>query len=408
MSIRERQIASATYSAGNTSLVDLPRDAVYHILSLSCFAGTFSEAQGTSGTGSTFVPGFPFTLMRQIRLLRNGSDVVWSGSGSQLAKEHYYLNKAHPRARLYKTASNVETLRTATTRGITIPANSDGIGACGGGFGLPSDDDSTQEISFDFQADLWLQNPSENSYYATLIDARKLATYQLEITWATAASQIAVTGTAATAQAASFSVNVMSLDQDNIGVEKEFGTYKRSQLSYSNLAYGSQNNQVLLPRGNFFGGIIFNTRAFKAGSTANAIEDNAVIQNIENRINSNFSLRKVDFRQLQAKNQADAGGRAQPWSTAQGEPQGWAYMDYLSAAHAAAELVPTYVMDQFDLQLSTFALASSQNGVTTASTNPIIDLLLQEVIPGVSVGGSAPRGAQAGSISATSAKPYSR
>src|SRR5574337_1195997 len=151
MSIRERQLNSVAYSSGNVTLVDIPRDAVYHWFSLACYGGTFSTVQGAAGTGPFLVPGFPFTLIKSLRLLRNGSDVVFQGSGEQLALEHYYLNKACPMATLYTTYANVETLVTATVRGITVPANSEGIGPMGGGFKGPDAANSTGVLSFDFQ-----------------------------------------------------------------------------------------------------------------------------------------------------------------------------------------------------------------------------------------------------------------
>ena len=64
--------------------------------------------------------------------------------------------------------------------------------------------------------------------------------------------------------------------------------------------------------------------------------------------------------------------------------------------------------DVFDILITTQAIGSATNGVTTGATLPIIDILTQEVIPGVSVGAGAPQGAQNGSIGKTSAKPYSR
>lgn len=408
MAIRERQLTTAAYSSGNTQLVDLPRDAVYHTLQLSCFGGSFATVQGAMGTGPTLVPGFPFTLIRNLRIIRNGSDVVWQGSGEQLAKEHYYMNKEFPLARLYTTAGNVETLRTATVRGITIPANSEGIGANGGGYTVPDAPAGTGTLSFDFQVEMWFQMGPDDAYYGTLVDARKLATFQAEITWASEASQIAVAGTANTSSSASFNVQFMSLDQDNLDVENDFGTFKRSALYVSNIPYNSSNQQILLPRGNFFQGVVIGTKAYKAGSSSNAIAENSVLSSIQNRINSNFYLRSVDFRQLQAKNQADAGGRSQAWATARGCPQGYAFLSYINAAQKAAEMVPTYVMDQFDFLVSTQDSASATNGATTAGTNPIIEMLIQEVIPGVSMAKNAPQGAASGSIAPTSAKPYAR
>lgn len=87
-------------------------------------------------------------------------------------------------------------------------------------------------------------------------------------------------------------------------------------------------------------------------------------------------------------------------------PQGWAYIDYPSAAQSKSELIPTYATDVFDLLLSINAIGGAQNGVTTAATNPVIDFLFEEVIPGVDTAANAPRGAQAGSSRRVSAKPY--
>lgn len=409
MSIRERQIGSVTFTSGGISLVDIPRDAVFHWLTLSCMGGSFTSVQGVSGTGPQLESNFPFSLIRQIRVLRNGSDVVFSGSGSQLAKEAYYLNKTHPFARLYTVSSQTETLRTATVRGVTVPANSQGIGSNCGGFTTPDAPSSTATLLFDLQTDLWFQMGADDAYYATLVDARKLASFQLEITWASVADVIALAGTANTSYACTATFNLLSMDQDNMDVDNSFGTFKRSTLNFNSFQYGSQNNQVILNRGNFYQGLIWQTRAYKNGASATvAAPENAVISTLENRINTNFSLRKVDFRQLQAKNVADAGGRQNAYHTAQGEPQGFAYLGYISAAQKASELVPTYVMDQFDVQVSMFASASQQNGTVASNTLPLIDIMLEEVIPGVSVGGNAPRGSQNGSINPTSAKPYAR
>lgn len=408
MAMRERQLGTATFSSGNISIVQLPRDAVYHTLQLSCFGGSFATVQGALGTGPNLVPGFPFTLIRQIRVIRNGSDVVAQYSGEQMAKEHYYLNGEFPKARLYTTSANVETLRTQTVRGITIPSNSDGIGSNSAAFTVPDAPAGTGTLSFDMQSDIYFQLGVDDAYYSTLVDSRKLASFDLEITWATEAAQIAAAGTANTSSAATMSLNILSLDQDNLEVKDEFMTFKRSTNSISNYAYGSSNNQLILPRGNFFYGMIMATRAYKVGSTVNPVAENAVIGQILNRINTNFQLRSVTFPQLQAKNVSDQGGRAQPWETSQGGPQGYAQMLYVNAGDRIAEMIPTYAMDMFDLQLAINAIGSAQNGVTTANTAPVLDFLYQEVIPSVSPGGSTPRGAMAGSIGSVSAKPYAR
>lgn len=403
--IRERQVQSTAYASGQTVLVDLPRDSVYHWISLSISGGTWTSVQGASGTGPTLEDSFPFSLMRNLRLIRNGSDVVWQGSGAQLAKEHYYLNRSAPFARLYTTTSNVETLRTVSSRGVTIPANADGIASNVGGFSVPAAPSSTAVLQFDMQVDLWLQLGVEDGYVTTLLDARPLATFQLEVTWSTSA-QVGIPGVANTSDTISATLSVLSIDQDNVDSDQPFGTFKRSSQQYSNLPYNSSNNQIILPRGNYFHGIIMQTQAYKAASTLIPLAENAVLGLVENRINTNFSLRKFTFAQEQGRNVSDYGGRAQPFAVAGGMPQGWAYLYYPVAGQKMSELVPTYVMDMFDLQIATQPSASAQNGATTGSTNPIINLMYQEVIPGVSVSSSAPRGAMAGSKGRTSAKPY--
>lgn len=406
MSIRERQLGSLAYSSGNTGRFQIPRDSVIHLFRLSVMGGTFSTVQGGSGTGPSLVPGFPFTLMRQVRVIRNGSDVVFSASGEQLAKEHFYLNNVHPQARLYTTTSNVETLITATVRGLTVPANGQGIGENLATFDAPDAPNSTGVLSFDFQADIMMQTGVDDDFYATCVDGRPLADFALEIDWMPESAQIAAAGTANTSNSASFSVQILSVDQDNVADGLAFGTFKRSQLSYSNFQYGSQNQQIVLPRGNLLYGLIWSTKAFKAGSTTNPIAENSVIQNLELRVNTNFSLKKQDFRQLQANNIADHGGRQNALGSAQGSPQGWATMPLTNATSELKEAIPTYAFDQLDVQVSTFALGSSTNGVTTASTLPTIDVLVEEVIPGVSISANAPQGAQAGSIARTSASFY--
>lgn len=404
--IRERILGSIPYSSGNISNIQIPRDSVYHSFQLAVKGGTFAVTQGVMGTGPTLVPGFPFTLIRGIRLIRNGSDVVFQGSGEQLAKHCYELNKSHPQARLYTTTSNVETLRTATVRGVTVPANSQGIGENVGGFTVPTAAASIGTLEFDFQLDLWMQLGVDNGWQTTLVDARPLSSFDLEITWASEAAQIAAVGTANTLNAAAFNLQLMSLDQDSVKGDTNFGTFKRSAIQYANIPYGSDNNQILLPRGNFFYAIQIGTKAYKTGSAVNPIAENSVLGQINNRINSNYYLRQVEFQKLQAKNMADFGGRQNAWGSAGGSPQGFATLNYVNAGQEFSELVTSYAMDQFDFQLSTQPLASATNGVTTASTNPVIDLLYQEVIPGVSKQGVGPQGSSAGSITKTSASTY--
>src|SRR5258706_10835385 len=135
--IRERQVQSASFTAGQSQVLDLPRDATYHILQLQ-FTGTYINIQGCGSTGVTFDDCFPFSILKNVRLIRNGSDVVFQGSGCLLAKEHYYLNETWPHARLYFMAASVETVMTSTAagnsgtgigaKGLNVPANDEGIG----------------------------------------------------------------------------------------------------------------------------------------------------------------------------------------------------------------------------------------------------------------------------------------
>ncbi|MEO8839782.1 MAG: hypothetical protein ABI351_13860 [Herbaspirillum sp.] len=407
--IRERQLGTLSYADGQTQLLDIPRDAVFHLLQFACHNGTLTTVgSGSTVTGPTLDTAFPFSLMRNIRLIRNGSDVVWQGSGAQLAKEHYYLNNRHPKARMFTTSSNVDTVLTGTFAGQTLPAVSNVIGENLVNFvGAALQTGSyTAVTNFSAQAELWLQmGLTGDNATASLVDARKLATFQLEVTWASVSS-ILVAGIANVSNTISASFQLLSIDQDNVNVTDDFATFKRSANTVANFPYGSGNQQVLLPRGNFWHGIIISTRAYKALSTSMSLPENNVLGTIDNRINSNFSLRKVDFNQLQAKNASNNKGRDAVPGLAGGSPMGWAMIEYTSAMEAANEMIPSYVMDQFDLQLQLQGSAAASNGATTASTNPVIDFLYQEVIPSVSVSSKAPQGAFSGSIGRTSAKPY--
>lgn len=404
---RERILASIPYVSGAVSRARLPNDAVYHQLQLAIFGGSVSSTYGLAPSGPAFESNFPFSLIRDMRIIRNGSDVVWQGSGAQLAKEHFYLNNSPAKARLYNTSSNVETLLTGTSRGITIPANSAGINANLVEFVGASSASVTQvSAQFDMQMELWFQlNLEGKASCNTLVDSRKLATFDIEITWA-AETSIMIAGTNNTANAVTATLQVMSIDQDNVSVKEEFGTFKRSAFQYSSFPYGSSNQQIMLARGNFWYGMLFQTRAYKTGSTTQLRPENSVLGNIQNRLNTNFQLKTVDFYSLQAKNISDNGGRAAVYDVAQGHPQGWGAIEYTKSLDNPGELIATYVTDVFDLLLQYQAITAATNGSTTASTLPVLDILTQEVIPGVTVAPNAPQGSQAGSIMGTSAKPY--
>ena len=407
---RERQLASIAYAAGQVSRARLPNDAVYHQLQFAITGGTVTSNFGLAPTGPVFDSRFPFSLIRDLRIIRNGSDVVWQGSGAQLAHEHFMLNNSAPMARLYTTTSNVETLKTGTSRGVTIPANSDGINANAVQFvgTATASTDGVIATQFDMQAEMWFQlNVDGRSSTNTLVDARKLSTFDIEITWADVSS-VMIPGTANTLNVVACTLQVLSIDQDNVSTEEDFGTFKRSAFQYSNLPYGSSNQQIMLARGNFWYGMLLETRAFKANSTIIPHAENAVLGSIQNRLNTNFQLRVADFEQLQRKNMSDGGGRHHPFDVAGCGPQGKAAIQYTSALDNPGEMIATYVTDVFDLLLSIQAIGASKNGVTTASTAPVIDILTQEVIPGVTVSAAAPQGAKNGSIGNTSAKPYVR
>jgi len=420
--IRERNIQSFTYAAGSSQVLDLPRDAVYHIIQLSC-AGVVTVAQPTTGTQCLFDDCFPFSLLKNLRLIRNGSDVVYQSNGCLLAKEHYYLNEIFPHARLYTISSSIETLLLSSTagalgaKGVTVPANDEGIGMTQVEFCTTTGATTANAtVNFDFQVDLYLQMGPSDLYFGSLVDARRLATFQLILDYA-AVADVTIPGSGQTVTI-SASGRVLSYDQDNIAVDIDYGTFKRSQLSISNLTYGSTNQQILLTRGNYYHGIIVDCLAAKSNSTVVLAHENAVLVSLINRINTNFQLRNANWEDLQRKNQADGCANA-AFSGSRGLPNGTGYIYYPCTGDRASELVPSHAFDQFDLlvQLASAttvtgpgnsAINGPENGATTASTNPTLNILLEEVIPGVSMGDSYPTAAQAGSRRATSAKPYAR
>lgn len=417
--IRERVLNSWTFAAGTSQAIDLPRDAVMHIIQIE---GTGSSTIVATGTGQVnFDDCFPFSVLKNIRLIRNGSDVVYQSSGCLLAKEHYYLNETFPHARLYTLATSVETLLLSSTsgalggKGVTVPANDEGIGMTQVSFASPTNaGTATTIVNFDFQMDLYLQMGPADLYYGTLVDARRLATFQMIFDYANVADVCLNTGNVVS-NAFVATGRILSYDQDNVSTDVDYGTFKRAQLSFSNLAYNSSNQQILLPRGNYYQGIIIDTLAFKSISTTTALHENGVLSLVLNRLNTNFQLRNANWEDLQRKNQADGCANA-AFSGSRGLPNGTAYLYYPSTGDRASELVPSQAFDTFDLLLNIAASGSTtppstgiggpENGATTASTNPILNILTEEIIPGVDMGSTYPTAAQAGSRRRTSAKPY--
>lgn len=406
---RQRQLGSIPYTAGQISRLRLPNDAVYHQIQFAVNNGSLvtTTTNGTN-TGCALAPDFPATLIRSARIIRNGGDIVWQGSGAQLFKEHMYLNNTPPMARIYTTTSQVDTLRTATVCGITIPANSHGIAVNAAQFLTNvSASASTFTTNFDFQCEMWFQLPLEGKAAVnTLVDARKLATFDLEITWCDL-NEIAVPGTASSVTSATCNLNVLSSDQDAVSLDNDFGTFKRTGFEYSQFSVGSNSQQIVLTRGNLYLGMIMSTRKFvDSGSAIIPVYDSAIIGNIQNRINTSYQLRIHSFQQLANKNFSDGGGRHLPSAVHGIAPTGWAAIEYAAQLDNAGELIQSYVADQFDLLIDVNAAASQTNGVPASGKNPIINILTQEVIPGRTT--SSQPGLQNGSTSSTSAKPFTR
>ncbi len=400
--IRERQLNQVNIVPGGVSTIEISKDAVYHQMQLT-LAGVVQIAYLTGPSNTRFAQGFPFNLISNLRLIRNGSDVVWQGSGKQLAKESLYLNDHYPFARLWggTTSATAQTLLTQTVNGITVPSNSEGIGANVATFTDTAMASSTTFVNFRCMLELWLQLGVDDQFFTTLVDARPLASFVLEISWAPL-NQVIVAGTNGTPSLASGTCVVQSYDQDNVALGQPFGTFKRSSNGYSTFAFNSNQNQALLSRGNFYFGVVFETLAFRSGGLITIPEPgNDIISQITNRINSNYYLRDVGFNNLQAKNRNDSKISSSPFDAWSGGPLGWAAILYSSVGDTIKELVPTYTMDQFDLLLTTGA--GTEQGAVTG--NPVINVFSQEVIPGRSVAPNMPQGSFAGSQRATSAKP---
>lgn len=412
--IRERRLGSnnLTYSSGAVQTIELPKDAVYHQLQL-LLSGSVSSVNGAGASANSFAEGFPFNLIARLRLVRNGSDVVWQGSGKQLAKEMLYLNGRYPFARVWNgtSTSTTQTLLTKTINAVVIPANSEGIGSNAAVFQDAGTASVTLTTNFRALLEIWLQLGVDDSYFATLLDARPLASYVLEVTWDTTAN-ILVAGSNAV-PTISASLQVMSYDQDNVDLGQSFGTFKRASITQTTFAWNTSQNQLLLPRGNFYYGIIFEALSAKSAagnSGATALTSipqpgDDIIGEIQNRINSNYLLRDIFFQDLQAKNRDDQLLPSSGFDTNSGGPLGWACLNFCTTGKSVKELVPTYTMDQFDLLVNTNPQSPSNDNNTYTSANPIVNVLTMEVIPGRSVAPNMPQGAFAGSSRATSAKP---
>lgn len=406
--IRERRLATVSYVSGARVPTEISKDAVFHQFQIS-LKGQLTSVNAAGSSANTFYQGFPFSLIDQVRLIRNGSDTVWQGSGKMMAKECFFLNGAAPHARIcagsasgYLGTGNVYT---ASVSGITVlPANSEGIAENSAKFVDAGTASTTIYTDFECLLELWLQlGGADEKWWTTLLDARPLSSFVFEITWARVADVI-LAGTNATLSI-SATADILSYDQDGVKEGQDFGTYKRSMQQISNATYGSTGVQYLLSRGNLFQGILFETLAFKAASSSILEPENGVIASFQNRINTNYYLRDTAFQDLQRKAKND-NEITYPYGTGTGSPRGFAYLNLLGVGNRASELVQTYTMDQYDLSLNLNALAAAQNGTTTAATQPQINILTQEVIPGKGVAPNLPQGAQNGSVARTNAQPY--
>lgn len=398
--IRERNQVSLAYAAGQTVRTELSKDAVYHQIQIPV-VGSVSSVNAAASTANTFSQNFPFNLIKNLILRRNGSDVVYQSSGDLIAKENLYLNGNSPHARL-TTAANV-LLGAVTVNGLAVPANSAGIGAAAAEFQDAGTASTTVVTNFEFQLELWLQLGVEDRYASSLVDARPLSSFVLEITWANPLDVI-IPGANVTSISISATAQIYSYDQDNVSAQLPFGTFKRSVQSIPSAQYSSNNQQFLLTRGNFYFGILFQTQGFKSGSSVVPRQEQAVIANITNRANTNYYLRVSDFETLQRKNKMDEVTEGFAYQSDSGSPRGFAHLYYPVTGDRLSELVPSFSMDTWDLLLQLGA--GSENGAPTGGTLPIINMLIQEVIPGKSIAPNMPPAAFAGSVRATSASPY--
>lgn len=411
--IRERRLQSIAFNAGQTVSVELSKDAIYHQIQVELDGSVtivYANSAGTS-VNSKLAPGFPFSLVNRLRLLRNGSDTVWQGSGKQLAKEMLFLNGRYPFSRLWIDGSSgtgtAYALLTKAVNGVTIPSNSEGIGCNNATFTDVAANNVSTIIDFRCMMELWLQLGVDEKYFTTLLDARPLSSFTMEITWANQSEYLVLGSQNAVAATATVAVNcsVQSYDQDNVQNGIAFGTFKRASVQVPGLGYSGTNTQYLLPRGNLFYGCIFEALGLKAAGLVTIPEPgNDIVTEIINRMNSNYALRDVFWRDLQAKNRDDGLVPSSPYDAWGAGPLGWASLYFPCTGDSIKELIATYTMDQFDLAISTNGSTGGGDGNTYNGT-PTLNILTQEVIPGKSTNSSTARGAFAGSIAATAAKP---
>lgn len=409
--IRERRLGSITYGgAGAVNTFEINKDAVYHQLQLEVDGNlSLVYPAGTAQVNSQLAEGFPFNLISKLRVLRNGSDVIWAGSGKQLAKESLVLNGSFPFARIWVDRTNngggtAGALLTKAINGVTIPSNSEGIGCNAAAFTDTASSGATNQLDFRFLLEIWFQLPVDK-YFTTLVESRSLSSFQLEITWEQTANFIVLGSNSGGTAVLTTTINafLMAYDQDNLKQGLAFGTFKRSSQSIPGMAFSS-TTQFNLSRGNLFYGILFEALATKTGGLTGIQQPgNDIVSEIVNRLNTNYYLRDSYFRDTQAKNRNDQALYS-PYDVWGALALGWAWFKYPITGDKLKELVQTFSYDQFDLQVTCLATSGVGDGNTYSGT-PTVNLLTQEVIPGRSVAAGAPRGAYAGSIAATSAKP---
>lgn len=211
---RTRKQTSVAYNANNSKAEQLGRGMIYREIMLR-YQGQ-PTITATNNTVANTLAGDEWAAVKKIELIANGTDVIKSISGNQLWWLNYFM---------YGKAPRISAL-------------------LGGGAANPS---------FDSVLILPLWMPGVIKPFDTALDARRLSSLEIKITWGDYTSINA----SATGWTTNPSIDVFSLE--SFGVEADFALWRLFQISETITASNTQH-EIDLPVGHLYRGFMINSQ----------------------------------------------------------------------------------------------------------------------------------------------------
>jgi hypothetical protein len=249
--IRKRRQTTVQYQANDTQIERLGRGMIYRELHLQ-LNYTLATTVESDVTAATIQRGDEWAIVKNIRIIANGSDVLRNFTGNQLRWLNKLVYGFNPRNPL----------------------------AGGAAAGEPAAISSSLVLPF---WSIGTVRPLD-----TALDARQLTSLEIEIEWGDVTS---VTDNAGASLATNPTLKVYSLE--SFGVEADFAQSRVFKIQESSVAVNDQH-EVDIPVGSMYRGFLINTSAsgadaanlsnikLKSGTTVFVDQEAALLRDIAN------------------------------------------------------------------------------------------------------------------------------